>query len=119
MKFLAYENIPLQVVNNLKNKRVDIISLSESIRGMKDEKILELANKEKRTLITFDNDFGELIFRNKKENKGVILLRLHPQTIDYITLILQKVLSMKIDFKNSFCVVESHRIRVVPFINDI
>ncbi len=114
MKFLADENIPLEVVNILKSKSFDIKSVTEIKRGLLDEGVLVLANKESRVLVTFDTDFGELIFRLKKESKGVILLRVHPKSVDYINLVIEKVLSKDIDFQESFCVVDINRIRIIP-----
>ena len=55
-----------------------------------------------------------MIFKSKKECPGIILLRIHPQTVEYVTLMLEKVIAMKIAFEKSFCVVEKNKIRVIP-----
>jgi predicted nuclease of predicted toxin-antitoxin system len=68
MKFLADENISTKVVSNLRNKGIDIISIKEVASGISDESVLETANNQKRVLITFDDDFGELIYRRKLEH---------------------------------------------------
>ena len=114
MKFLADENIPLEVVFALKQEGVNVISLSELRPRLEDKDVLKLTNKEKRVLITFDTDFGELIFKQQLTSHGVILLRIHPQTVEYIIAILNKALAMKIEFEKSFCVVEANRIRIIP-----
>lgn len=114
MAFLADENLPLEIVHRLKKENFDIVSLSELRRGMGDEEVLFLAKEEKRTLITFDKDFSEMIFRRKEQSHGVIFLRIHPQNPDYIYSVLKKVLSKKILFGKSFCVVEHRRMRVLP-----
>jgi predicted nuclease of predicted toxin-antitoxin system len=44
-----------------------------------DKDLLNLANKEKRILITNDKDFGELVFLQKKLSSGLILLRVRGQ----------------------------------------
>lgn len=116
MKFIADENIPLEVIKKLKDKNFDIISISEKKRGLDDEEILSIANKDKRVLITFDTDFGEIIFKLKKQNNGVILLRIHPKSVEYIITVIEKVLSKDINFEKSFCVIEIDRIRVIPII---
>jgi len=46
---------------------------------MQDKDLLNLANKEKRILITNDKDFGELVFLQKKLSSGLILLRVKGQ----------------------------------------
>ena len=105
------ENIPLEVVNRLQKEGLDIISQSVIRPGTDDDKVLSEAKK--RVIITLDKDFGELIFRMDKSNNGVILLRIHPQSVDYIYEMLKTILYSKIKFETSFCVVEKHRIRII------
>jgi predicted nuclease of predicted toxin-antitoxin system len=46
--------------------------------SIKDSEIMMIAITEERTILTFDRDYGELIFRkNYKPEKGVIYLRLN------------------------------------------
>lgn len=113
MKFLADENIPLEVVSNLVKLGFDVISVSDLSPGISDEEVLTLAIKQKRVLITFDNDFGKLVFKQKNISNGIILLRILPQTTNYILSILKKTLVKEIDFETSFSIVESHRLRVI------
>jgi predicted nuclease of predicted toxin-antitoxin system len=68
MKFLADENISTKVVNDLKSKGIDVISLKELGHGLSDEAVLEAANAQGRIVLTFDDDFGELIYG---ENSGL------------------------------------------------
>ncbi|MEK6909109.1 MAG: DUF5615 family PIN-like protein [Nanoarchaeota archaeon] len=114
MKFIADENIPLEVVEILKRKGIDIISLSLKDPGMKDYDVLNLSIEEQRTLITFDRDFSKLIFKLKKPNYGVIFLRMHPQSTEHIVKLLEKLFNMEIPFEESFCIVTLDRVRVIP-----
>ncbi len=114
LKFLADENIPLDIVGILKKDGINIISITEVGLGLEDEAILKLANKEDMVIITFDKDFGELVFKARKKSKGIILLQLHPQTISYVVSILRNVLTLNINFSKSFLVVETGRVRVIP-----
>lgn len=114
LKFLADENIPLDVVNILKKDGINIISITEIDLGLEDEAILKLADKEDMVIITFDKDFGELVFKAKKKSKGIILLQFHPQTVGYIVSVLKNVLKLSINFNKSFLVVETGRVRVIP-----
>ena len=98
----------------LKQKGFDVISLSEKRPRADDKEVLSIAVKEKRVLITFDHDFGELIFRFKKKSSGIILLKIYPQKPESILPKLVKVFNLKIDFENSFCIIEINRIRVIP-----
>ena len=112
--FLADENIPLNVVMGLQREGVTIVSASRLCPGSDDGHLLVLAKKQRRIIVTFDKDFGEMIFKKRKQSYGVILLRIHPQTEEYILSILRKILAMHIEFTHSFCVVEPSRIRVIP-----
>lgn len=111
--FLADENLPHDIIVTLQREGIDIHSVAQISPGAEDEEVLSLAYKQKRTLITFDKDFGEIIFKARKQSYGVVLLRVHPQTEEYILSVLRKVLAMNISFQHSFCVVESYRIRVI------
>ena len=74
-KNLADENIPYLAVKGLKEKLIDIISVIDIQRGLGDQKIIEYAFEKDLIIITYDKDFGELVFKNKFQSKGVILLR--------------------------------------------
>ncbi len=63
MRLLANENIPLTAIQLLREYRHDVIWIRESASGSMDEAVLALASEEKRILLTFDKDFGEVVFR--------------------------------------------------------
>jgi predicted nuclease of predicted toxin-antitoxin system len=46
--------------------------------------VLKIANMQKRILITFDADFGELVFRQKLKTQGVILLKFAPKSSQHV-----------------------------------
>jgi predicted nuclease of predicted toxin-antitoxin system len=50
--------------------------VTEMEPGIADEAVLDLANREGAALLTTDKDFGELVFRQERMTKGVILIRL-------------------------------------------
>lgn len=82
---------------------------------MSDEEVLKLAQKEGRILITFDRDFGELVFREGVRVKGIILLRFAPRSPEYIATRIESLLKTKeITFERQFVVVTESRIRVTP-----
>ena len=76
MKFLADENIHGGIVAWLRASGHDVLYAAEMTPGSGDETVLELASREDRVLITDDKDFGELVFRRRLVNAGVILVRL-------------------------------------------
>jgi predicted nuclease of predicted toxin-antitoxin system len=77
MKFLANENFPLAASKYLRENGHDVIAVGIEFKGITDREVIELANKDARTILTFDADYGELIFKyGLKPNKGVIFLKL-------------------------------------------
>lgn len=91
----------------------DLASVAAYNVGSKDREVIEMAKKEARILLTFDKDFGELVFKQRMQVKGVVLLRFSPKSPDFILKRLRDLLSGKeIEFKNNFLVVEEDRVRV-------
>lgn len=81
MKWLADENIPLQTINLLRNKNIDVTAVQQVGAGMSDPRVLQLSVAEQRALLTFDRDFGELIFRRHLPSPpAVVYLRFVPTT---------------------------------------
>ncbi len=116
-RFLADENIPLEVVDGLRERKIDIKSVSLLSPGAEDIDVLGMARRQNRVLLTFDKDFGELVFKHKIKSSGVLLLRIHPSSIEGILATIHKALSkiavMGINPSRAFCVVEERRMRVI------
>jgi predicted nuclease of predicted toxin-antitoxin system len=110
---LADENISNKVVNALRSKGMDIIPIKELTAGVSDEAVLEAANRQNRVLITFDSDFGELIFRQKLKARGVILLKFTPKSTQQVVEITLKVLKTQAKIEDHFLVVKEKKIRVL------
>jgi predicted nuclease of predicted toxin-antitoxin system len=72
-----------------------------------------MANKQNRVLITFDIDFGELIFRQKLEAKGVILLKFSPKSTQQVVDTILNVLKTQAKIEGHFLVVKEKKIRVL------
>jgi predicted nuclease of predicted toxin-antitoxin system len=111
---LADENIPQAVVEALAQRGHDILSVSKLSPGIDDVRVLELATKGQRLLITFDKDFGEIVFRRgASAASGVVLFRfalLRPELmIERIT----KVLESRIDWTEYFSVVDQQHVRMI------
>ncbi len=111
MKFLANENLPMGVIMELRKLGHDILRVDEVKKGMKDLDVLNLSAKEKRILITFDKDFGELVVKEGKKSNGVILLRIHPESLNLIKDNLIKVFEKVFDLENKFIIIEENKIR--------
>jgi predicted nuclease of predicted toxin-antitoxin system len=85
MKLLANENFPLKSFLYLKNKGFDIVSIGHDYASITDKEVMSIAIKEKRTILTFDRDYGELIFKlNFKPECGVIYYKTTQFLIYYL-----------------------------------
>lgn len=113
-KLLADENIPRKTVEILRKQGHDIASVSETTPGMSDRAVIEQANKEDRIIVTFDKDFGELIFRERQKVKGLMLLRIAPSSPEQIAERIRHTLSQVTPLENKVVTVREDRIRVSP-----
>ncbi|MHC5674837.1 DUF5615 family PIN-like protein [Nostoc sp.] len=76
MRFLANENFPLPSVRLLRQAGYDVASVTEDSPGIEDTEVLTRAANDQWVILTFDRDYGELIYRLKLPSPmGVIYLR--------------------------------------------
>lgn len=114
MRFLVDECTGPIVARWLRSQDHDVSSVYEENQGLDDDSILEKANIENRILITNDKDFGELIFREQKTHKGVILLRLRDErAVNKISVLKRLLQYYKNKLVNNFVVVTETTIRIV------
>jgi predicted nuclease of predicted toxin-antitoxin system len=113
MRLLADENFPLEAVKALREQGHDVVWIREEAPGITDNEVLAQAQKEKRIIITFDKDFGELAFRSKlPANSGVILFRITPKSSKQIGLAATQAIKSQTNWEGHFSVIEDHRIRM-------
>lgn len=63
MKFLANENFPRPSTIILRDKGFNIKSIQEYSPGITDEEVIQIALELDLIILTFDRDYGELIFK--------------------------------------------------------
>jgi len=81
MQFLANENVPLASIRRLRAAGHDVASIIEDSPGAKDEAVLSQSCAERRIILTFDRDYGELIYRRRlRTPAGVAYFRFAPTT---------------------------------------
>ena len=68
MRFLVDENIPGPIVKAMISSGHDVLWIQEFEPGVDDRKFLAYATGAERTLITFDKDFGELVFQESESS---------------------------------------------------
>ena len=73
---LLNENIPAQSVALLRTRAIDLLVVSDTQPGLTDLEVLKIAVREGRWIVTFDRDYGELIFgRGLASPPAILLLR--------------------------------------------
>ena len=81
---------------------------------------LERAQSDARTIITFDKDFGELAYKERRNSShGIILFRLTLTSPEYLARKISAALKSRKDWEGFFSVVEDDRIRVTPLLREI
>nr|VFJ99570.1 MAG: Predicted nuclease, contains PIN domain, potential toxin-antitoxin system component [Candidatus Kentron sp. LFY] len=79
MRLLINENIPLASVAALRKAGHDVVSMTEQSPGITDEAVMDIAHAEQRIVVTFNRDYGELVFRRQLPLPGgVLYLRFLP-----------------------------------------
>jgi predicted nuclease of predicted toxin-antitoxin system len=76
LRFLADENIATDMVAWLRLQQCDVVSAADDHAQVADSVLLKSAEADRRLLITEDKDFGELVFRDRLNSHGVVLLRM-------------------------------------------
>ena len=113
MKFLAIENIPSSSIHLLRRTGHRVISILEEHPGMDDQAVLKRAIKDKSIILTFDRDYGELIFKYPKLiPDGLVYFRFDPATPDQPAMMLINIMKQKdINLLGHFTVIEEDRVR--------
>ena len=71
--FLANENFPRPSTNILRDNGFHVKSIQEDSPGISDEEVIQIALETDLIILTFDRDYGELIFRYAKENPPAVV----------------------------------------------
>ena len=115
MRLLANENIPADVVDALRTAGHDVAWVRADSPGITDDEVLVRSVAEARLLITFDKDFGELVFRRGRvASAGVVLFRLPGMGPALLAQRVLAALNTRTDWPGQFSVVESKRVRMLP-----
>lgn len=90
---LADENIPLSVVRVLRESGYQVDAVTESSPGLSDAQVLARACALNAIILTFDRDFGTLIFRNGHTSpRSIIYLRSIPESVAELPGLIMKLL---------------------------
>lgn len=115
IRFLADVNIEKAVVDFIRVKGFDVLWATDYDRRMSDKALLNLANREKRILLTNDKDFGELMFLQKKAATGIVLFRIKGQSSRDKTRQIETLLNdHESKLAGCFVVISKNRFRFIP-----
>ena len=111
--FLANENFPKPSITLLRESGFHVISIQENSPGISDETVLKLAISQNLIILTFDRDYGELIFRYSQENPpGVVYIRDKGSDPLFAGRIMIRLLTEEqVTFQEAFSVIEEKNIR--------
>ncbi len=111
--FLANENFPRPSTLILREHGLEVKSIQEDNPGISDEEVIDIASKLNLIILTFDSDYGEIIFRYAKENPpAVVFFREKGNNPEFAALSLLRLLNnQEIVLSNSFTVIEANNIR--------
>lgn len=76
---LVNENFPAPAIKALRAAGFDVVAVTEDMPGATDRVVLEHARELGRWLITFDRDYGELVFLHKlSPPPAIVFIRQEP-----------------------------------------
>jgi predicted nuclease of predicted toxin-antitoxin system len=115
VRILANENIPRDAVELLRQRGHDVVWIRSDAPGATDQANLTQAVSQQRLLITFDKDFGELVFRlGLAASYGIVLFRIDTPSATVAAKTIAETLDTRTDWVGQFSVVDSRRIRMTP-----
>jgi predicted nuclease of predicted toxin-antitoxin system len=113
VRLCADENVPEACILALRESGHDVIWIREVAPGGSDESVLARAQTENRLLITFDKDFGELVFRRGlSASSGIILFRIQRPSAASLAERIVTVVNSRSDWEGFYSVAEEHTIRM-------
>jgi predicted nuclease of predicted toxin-antitoxin system len=113
MRFLIDEDVPKLMIDWLKGTGHDLLLAGELAPGQEDRHWLRQAEADERIIVTADKDFGELIFRDRLNSHGIVLLRLFDMVLaDRLTRLQETWSIVESNPSRRFIVITSKRVRV-------
>jgi hypothetical protein len=92
-----------------------VLWIHQSYPGLGDDSVLEKALTESRLLITFDKDFGELVFHKGTDAScGIVLFRISMPSPGMAAQKVVRSLESRSDWANQFSVVDDAMVRMRP-----
>lgn len=114
MKFLVDECTGTKVAAFLREDGYEVFSVYEQARGSTDDELIYKAFEENWILITNDKDFGEKVFREGYQHRGIVFLRLADERATNKISVLDALLAQYTDqLADAFTVVTENSVRII------
>lgn len=113
MRFLANENLPMPSILMLREKGIDVTSILESYPSITDAEVVAIAQNENLIILTYDKDYGEIIFKQQTNNPPSVIYfkekwqTPHSAAERLLTLIREGT----VDFYNAFTTIDTLIVR--------
>lgn len=119
-RLLANENFPAPAVKALRTAGFDVLDMRELGPGLVDSGVLSLARSEGRWLLTFDTDYGELLFARRLPPPPVLCLLREPryrpaEPAEWLL----PLLAAPADYEGMFCVITRDSVRKRPLLRAV
>jgi predicted nuclease of predicted toxin-antitoxin system len=113
MKFFADENVARPIVLWIRSAGHDVTYAAEIRPGEWDAVWLREAESQQRLVLTCDKDFGDMIFRDRMNSYGVVLLRMEEIPLARRIAHLETAWAVvEANPQGKFIVITDHKIRV-------
>jgi predicted nuclease of predicted toxin-antitoxin system len=115
LRWLADENFPLASVKQLRKAGVELSAIAEDQPGLVDRAVLAWAHEDHRALLTFDRDFGELLFQEGlPPPAAVVYLRFIPISPEEPAEVVLALLRSGVELEGQFVVLDRDSFRSRP-----
>ena len=116
---LLDENVPMSTGWALAAAGHDIARVADVAPMAEDRQVLALARQQERILVTFDADFGELIYQQgEAAPPAVVYLRLHPIDGTVAATLVLQALADGVVGQLVVCTAQARRRRALPGSNN-
>ena len=112
---LLDENLPRSAVAALARAGHAVLHMAQVEAAASDRRVLALARESARMVVTFDADFGDLVYRQGEAAPPAILyLRMHPVDCDMAAALVLQALQEPVSGQFVVCTREGRRRRPLP-----
>lgn len=111
---MADESCDFSIVRALREVGFDVLPVVEVSPRATDDRVIELAIRDDRILLTEDKDFGQLVYASAETSPGVVLIRFPARARQGVSAAMLDLIRRRGErLKESFAVLQPGRIRIV------